>query len=109
MIRHEKLDKMADLDKFFAKAKLRLEDIQIVHVSTKMAGFYMVFYDDGLPYPEKGTSKRPGVKTVKEDFNPAALVKDVDTAEQLYKIPAKPEDEIVLTPVDKVQQGIEET
>ena len=101
MIKHEKLGDMAELDKFFAKAKLRLDDIQIVRVNTKMAGFYMVFYDDGLPYPEKGVPKRPGVKTVKEDFNPAALVKDVDTAEQLYKIPAQPEDEIVLTPVDK--------
>lgn len=101
MIKHEKLGDMAELDKFFAKAKLRLEDIQIVRVNTKMAGFYMVFYDDGLPYPEKGAPKRPGIKTVNEDFTPEVLVKDVDTAEQLYKIPAKPEDEIVLTPVDK--------
>ena len=101
MIKHEKLGDMAELDKFFAKAKLRLEDIQIVRVNSKMAGFYMVFYDDGLPYPEKGTSKRSGGKTVAGDAAPELLGKDVDTAEQLYKIPAKPEDEIVLTPVDK--------
>lgn len=83
MIKHEKLNDMAELDKFFAKAKLRLEDIQIVRVSTKMAGFYMVFYDDGLPYPEKGKPARTSTSAKDE--------------------------EIVLTPVDKVQQGSEET
>jgi len=97
MIKHERLDDMAELDKFFAKAKLRLEDIQIVRVNSKMAGFYMVFYDDGLPYPEKGAAKRHVGKTAKGDAAPEV----VDAAEQLYKIPAKPEDEIVLTPVDK--------
>jgi hypothetical protein len=53
MIQHAKCDKIADVDKFFATSKMPLDQVKIVHVSTRASGFYMIFYDDGLPYPEK--------------------------------------------------------
>ena len=53
MVQHAKCDKIADVDKFFEKSGMPLDRVKIVHVSTKMGGFYMIFYDDGLPYPEK--------------------------------------------------------
>ena len=89
MIRHAKCDKIADVDKFFVAAKIQLDQVKIVHVSTRASGFYMIFYDDGLPYPEKtGRGKAaekpatPGeapehsqVKQVAENFDPTAFSK----------------------------------
>ena len=89
MVQHVKCDKIADVDKFFEKSGMPLDQVKIVHVSTKMGGFYMVFYDDGLPYPEKKSRgkaaekpatpgevpERPQVKQVAENFDPTVLFK----------------------------------
>ena len=89
MVQHVKCDKIADVGKFFEKSGMPLDQVKIVHVSTKMGGFYMVFYDNGLPYPEKkGRGKaaenpatpgeapeRPQVKQVAENPDPAVIFK----------------------------------
>ena len=62
MVQHFKCDKIADVDKFFEKSGMPLDQVKIVHVSTKMGGFYMVFYDDGLPYPEKNSRGKAAEK-----------------------------------------------
>ena len=87
MVQHAKCDKIADVDKFFATSKMPLDQVKIVHVSTRASGFYMVFYDDGLPYPEKKsrgkTKEKPAtsgeapehsqVKQVAENFDPGVI------------------------------------
>lgn len=45
MVQHVKCDKIADVGKFFATSKMPLDQVKIVHVSTRASGFYMVFYD----------------------------------------------------------------
>lgn len=69
MVTHARCDKLADVEKFFAGSGLKLADTQIVHVSTRCAGFYLVFYDDGTePAPKR--TRRAKAEPEKETAEP---------------------------------------
>ena len=69
MVTHAKCDNLPAVEKFFAGSGLKLADTQIVHVSTRGAGFYLVFYDDGTePVPKR--TRRAKTEPAKETAEP---------------------------------------
>lgn len=87
MVQHAKCDKIADVDKFFEKSGMPLDRVKIVHVSTKMSGFYMVFYDDGLPYPEKKTRGKAKEPAKDDASSKSTVTLDRQYAEFLEHMP----------------------
>lgn len=45
MVTHQKCDKVADVDAFMKETGLKVTQVQIVYVTSKFNGHYMVFYD----------------------------------------------------------------
>lgn len=56
MIKHEKLNGVADVDKFLNKSGLKLPQVQIVYAVQKFGGNYFVFYDTD---DVKATEEKP--------------------------------------------------
>lgn len=95
MVKHQKCHGVNDVDKFLNDSGLRLDQVQIVYGLSKFGGDYYVFYE-----APAGKLERPGLKTVKENFDPKALfANDSPQAEPAGK---SLEEDIVLVPVDKM-------
>ena len=60
MIKHEKLNGVADVDKFLNKSGLKLPQVQIVYAVQKFGGNYFVFYDTD---DVKATEEKPAEST----------------------------------------------
>lgn len=71
MIKHEKLNGVADVDKFLNKSGLKLPQVQIVYAVQKFGGNYFVFYDtddvkETEEKPVQSTGRKPKVATESE-------------------------------------------
>ena len=96
MVKHQKCHGVADVDKFINSSGLRLDQVQIVYGLSKFGGDYYVFYESPAGKPE-----RPGLKTVKESFEPKVLF--VDDNPQAEPAGESREEDIELVPVDKTE------
>lgn len=96
MVKHQKCHGVNDVDKFLNDAGLRLDQVQIVYGLSKFGGDYYVFYE-----APAGKLERPGLKTVKENFDPKVLF--AGNSPQAEPAGESREEEIVLVPVDKME------
>jgi len=69
MIKHEKLNGVADVDKFMNKSGLKLPQVQIVYAVQKFGGNYFVFYDTD---DVKVTEEKPVEPTKRKPKEPQA-------------------------------------
>ena len=77
MIRHEKLNGVADVDKFLNKSGLKLPQVQIVYAVQKFGGNYFVFYDaDDVKMTEEAPAE-PAKRKPKEPQASELVLTDV--------------------------------
>ena len=94
MVKHQKCHGVNDVDKFLNDSGLRLDQVQIVYGLSKFGGDYYVFYESPAGKPE-----RPGLKTVKENFDPKVLF--VDDKPATESPGESRDDNLELVPVDR--------
>lgn len=99
MVKHQKCHGVNDVDKFLNNSGLRLDQVQIVYGLTRVGGDYFVFYEDPDEKPSRRKPERPGLKTVKETFDPKVLF--VDNNQQAEPAGESREEDIELVPTDK--------
>lgn len=77
MIKHEKLNGVADVDKFLNKSGLKLPQVQIVYAVQKFGGNYFVFYDTDDVNSTEDAPAEPAKRKPKEPQASELVLTDV--------------------------------